>query len=329
MRHIIQHILLIILCILSNNRSNLPLALLQRARKSGRISTRLANVEGGKDYNKPLGSPATINHLGIRNQYLTLERPYFDPSFQDLTTPKVLPYHVERIAKNVFLLKNFMTRWECESIIHETRCNYNMDEAKSVNDEKSRTNCQVAWLADAQLGGILGMIGKSTEDEFVSKEAKEAPLSRRSDLQVLHYSEGGKFTLHHDGLDRILTVITYLNGVGETWLPLVNVDSEHGDDGNACNCLEDAIKLVKTNNMVPGENGVLVSGGSVLNNPHVASVEQGDAVAFYSYDGEGRKDWQSIHAGLPCRCEEDGKWIATYWFHAPSLTSDEEIETRE
>jgi len=331
MCRIAQAIVLIISCIVSNSRSNLPLALLQRARtrtSDRTVAARLISVKGNKELNDPLGAPAAINDLDIRNQYLTFERPYFDPSFQDLTTPQVRPYRVERIAQNVFLLKSFMTSWECESIIHEAKCNYNMTEAKSVDDEKSRTNCKVAWLGDARLGGILEMIGKSAENAFVSIRAKESPMSRRSDLQVLHYAEGGQFTLHHDGLDRILTVITYLNGVGETWLPLVNVGDKKGDYVEKCTCLEEAISQVADNEMVPGKDGILVSGDSVLNNPHVVLVEQGDAVAFYSYDSEGGEDWQSIHAGLPCRYDEDGKWIATYWFHAPSLTIDEEIKTR-
>ena len=196
-------------------------------------------------------------------------------------------------------------------------------------------------------------------------------------MQVLHYENGGQFVLHHDGFDRILTVICYLNGVGETWLPLVDVkhnrqegeknemherlESGHGekDEGNehknkcqeGCssredlNSLDEAIREVEENNMLPGSDGVLLSGSKTVptncndnytaedddddgnQQSHIISVSPGDAVAFYNYanhDKNGQKDWRSIHAGLPVEhTGDEGKWLATCWFHAPSLVSRE------
>jgi 2OG-Fe(II) oxygenase superfamily. len=319
----------------------------------------------------PLGPPEMIRGLPTnkRNINIQIERPYFDPSFEDLSKPQQHSYTVNRIAQNsdVFLLKGFLTEWECEAIMDEAQHHYKGGMTKAIsqdeNTTQTRTKCHVAWLGDSRLGGICGMIGEAIEDTFISGEAKDDPLSKRSDLQVLNYQHGGKFVLHHDDHDRMLTVITYLNGVGETWMPLVDVvgDEFDGDDDDdkkvekynqesaTCQelrCLAEAIQEVNDNEMSPGSSGILVSGSikkdsdekdlqqlkesistpsnkKNIKNPHVVSVDQGDAIAFYSYQGnDGKQDWRSIHAGLPVEFEgKEGKWIATSWYHAPSLTA--------
>lgn len=322
----------------------------RRRRHLGMIASSTA-VDIAQD---PLGPPQMIRNLPTkRNVNIQIKRPYFDPSFEDMSTPQQHSYTVNRIAQNsdVFLLKGFLTEWECEAIMDEAKHHYDggMTRAMSQDDNttQSRTKCNVAWLGDSRLGGICGMIGEAIEDTFISGETKDAPLSKRSDLQVLNYQHGGKFVLHHDDHDRMLTVITYLNGVGETWMPLVDVvgdnnsnhDEEDKCDQEKCRfgCLAEAIQEVNDNEMSPGSVGILVSGSikdcakdsqvnqsedQNIKNPHIVSVDQGDAIAFYSYQGnEGKKDWRSIHAGLPVEFEgEEGKWIATSWYHAPSLT---------
>jgi len=307
----------------------------------------------------PLGPPPMIRDLPTnkRNVNIQIERPYFDPSFEDFSIPQQHSYTINRIAQNsdVFLLKGFLTEWECEAIMDEAKHHYEggMTMAMSQDDRSSetRTKCNVAWLGDSRLGGICGMIGEAIEDTFLSGQAKDAPLSKRSDLQVLNYKHGGKFVLHHDDHDRMLTVITYLNGVGETWMPLVDVvgnDDKNKEQQNdvqeeeiQCGCLAEAIQEVKNSDLSPGSAGILVSGSirdcskdlqemeqsgeqNITKNPHIVSVDQGDAIAFYSYRGnEGKKDWRSIHAGMPLKFEgEEGKWIATSWYHAPSLTAN-------
>ena len=32
-------------------------------------------------------------------------------------------------------------------------------------------------------------------------------------VQIVRYEEGGKYDLHHDGYNRFMTILTYLNGV--------------------------------------------------------------------------------------------------------------------
>ena len=310
--------------------------------------------ENDHDDDDPLGPPQAIRDLPTNQRHIDIQidRPFFDPSFQDFSKPQQHSYRVNRLAQNsdVFLLKGFLTEWECEAIMDEAKNNYEGGMTTAISQDErssqSRTKCNVAWLGDSRLGGICGMIGEAIEDTFVSGQAKNAPLSKRSDLQVLNYQYGGKFVLHHDDHDRMLTVITYLNGVGETWLPLVdvvgivgnNIDEQSGH----IESFADAVGEVNKNRMSPGCAGILVSGSMNNNgftqdnegqteqqdndteNPHIVSVDQGDAIAFYSYQSQsGKKDWRSIHAGLPVEFKgEEGKWIATSWFHAPSLTQD-------
>lgn len=72
-------------------------------------------------------------------------------------------------------------------------------------------------------------------------------------------------------------------------------------------------------------------------------VGRGDAIAFYNYQSlptdssesefVGYRDWRAIHAGMPVQntnnAGEEGKWIATHWYHAPSQMVDPEKELRE
>ncbi len=347
------------------------------------------NIYNDKQSNSinPLGPPEILKSLSIKNKRkINKQRPYYDPSFQDLSKPQQHTYTISRIGNNVdvFLLENFMTPFECEAIIHEALYNYNTNDdhdnngysngnekekgsrgmtialSQDGNTQQTRSNCKVAWFSDSRLGNICGMIGNATVSALVTDEAKVSKDAERSDMQVLHYEKDGKFVLHHDGNHRILTVICYLNGVGETWLPLVNVYDDDGDDVrergslnvSMLNDLDEAVHYVNEKGMRPGQNGLLISGSATIpkniknprgqhqsesqHNPHIVKVNPGDAIAFYSYHPQssetsstcsssnekaiGTKDWRSIHAGLTVdHVGNEGKWLATCWFQAPSL----------
>ena len=292
------------------------------------------------------GPPLPIKSLPCNaNVSISRTRSFFDPSFDDVTKPQQHSYQISRVGNkpDVFHLKGFLTKWECSAIMNEAQYNYDdtgMTTAKSENGDSFRTNCKVAWLSDARIGNICGMIGNAIENAFVIDEAKTAYGSHRSDLQVLNYKEKGGFVLHHDGHDRILTVIMYLNGVGETWLPLVETDdygkNSRNDEDEQIGSLQEALYKVQSRSLQPGKDGVLISGNvkddnsihessncdEYEYNPHVVAMEAGDAIAFYSYGTEGKdEDWKSIHAGIPLEFKgEEGKWIATSWYHAPSVT---------
>lgn len=315
----------------------------QSRRKSPLFETCIQQGESPNDTLEELstGPPLPIKSLPCNaNVSITRTRPFFDPSFDDVTKPQQHSYQIARVGNkpDVFHLKGFLTKWECSAIMNEAQYFYDdagMTTAKSENGDSFRTNCKVAWLSDVRIGNICGMIGKAIESVFVTDEAKAAYGSHRSDLQVLNYKEKGGFVLHHDGHDRILTVIMYLNGVGETWLPLVEIGNDNAND-EQINSLQEALYKVQWRSLQPGKNGVLISGNvkddsfihgnSDCNeyecNPHIAAMEAGDAIAFYSYGTECKgEDWKSIHAGIPLEFKgEEGKWIATSWYHAPSVT---------
>jgi hypothetical protein len=135
-------------------------------------------------------------------------------------------------------------------------------------------------------------------------------------LQVVHYDgQGGKFDLHHDGLGRSLTIIYYLNGVGNTWFPFaqgLGLQKEESCDNNMqclieaqLNSRNDAVRLVEELSLEPGRSGVLAAGKNSLiwetlrnsnnntdgendcnsnrGNQHVIHVAAGDAIAFFNY----------------------------------------------
>ena len=72
--------------------------------------------------------------------------------------------------------------------------------------------------------------------------------------------------------------------------------------------------------------GVLIAGkegsdpylkSSYVNPKSTVYIEEGDAVAFYSFTKGGEKDLRQLHCSLPVPEE---KWIATCWFRSDALT---------
>ena len=88
-------------------------------------------------------------------------------------------------------------------------------------------------------------------------------------LQVVRYEPGGKYDVHHDAMERFLTVLTYLNGVAGTWFPYAQVEEyskgkvgvvdEQAPDMTS----KDTIAKDKT----PGKDGVLIVGKEYEQDP--------------------------------------------------------------
>jgi len=78
---------------------------------------------------------------------------------------------------------------------------------------------------------------------------------------------------------------------------------------------EEAMKLTLGNNFAPGKDGLLLKSktNDSVNVNNTIEINQGDAVAFYSYktDGSGRINWRALHSGTPT---SEVKWIANHWF---------------
>lgn len=213
-----------------------------------------------------------------------------------------------------------------------------MDGESNCNSFKTssvRSNCIVSWLNNVSNGNsdVLAIpreLGLVTGNILLTDEAKKNGWCEP--LQLVHYMEnGGKFDLHHDGLRRGVTVLYYLNGVGNTWFPFANEDEILST--NDIKNRNDALQLVEKYGMKPGTHGVLAAGKNSqilktqlanggVDKEHIIEVNQGDAIAFYNYktvNGEVVRDWNSFHAGLPTTEEEGEKFIANHWMHCDAF----------
>ena len=167
-------------------------------------------------------------------------------------------------------------------------------ETVSGDGDEARQRCEVAWvppppaLTSALAGALL------------SDEARDAPGSGCEDLQVVRYDPGGFYTMHHDSAreaPRAVTCLYYLNGAGNTWLPLADArDPPTTRDG--------ALNVAET--LDPKRDGVCTG-----------DVAPGDALVFFNFDARtGGPDWTAIHTALPVDAE---KWIANHWLHVGGI----------
>lgn len=250
------------------------------------------------------------------------------------------------LAPHIYHFKGLLSNGECIDLMNAAEnVEQTQQEVAAIMDGESQSNslkassvrskCIVSWLNNVSNGNsdaltIPRELGLVTGNILLTDEAKKNGWCEP--LQLVHYmGNGGKFDLHHDGLRRGITVLYYLNGVGNTWFPFANENEilSTNDIGNR----NDALQLVEKYGMKPGTHGVLVAGKNSqilksqlanggIDKEHVIEVNQGDAIAFYNYktvNGEVFRDWNSIHAGLPTTEEEGEKFIANHWMHCDAF----------
>ena len=199
---------------------------------------------------------------------------------------------------SAFLLRNMLDPSDCERIAEAARA-AGMERADTVcGNAWSRRRCDVAWLTPPRelTEAVAGLL--------LSDEARLEPGGGCEDLQVLRYADGGSYSMHHDTAreaPRALTVLYYLNGVGNTWLPLA-------DDAPPPRSRVEALGRAEERD--PERDGV-----------RVGAPGPGDALAFFNFDADtGGLDWSAVHTALPCDGE---KWIANHWFHVGGLFAEE------
>jgi hypothetical protein len=204
---------------------------------------------------------------------------------------------VERLSARppVFIARNLLSTDDCLHI-QTTVSDMEQGRTSSGHDLFIRPGSQVGWISN-QEDPVVGKLGEKVHSIFLPGQIYN-PLFVE-DLQVVKYTPGGEYLLHHDDKQRILTVLYYVNGVGSTWFPLCDVPTQYTSR------LE-AIQIA--NDMMPSKQGILVS--SATDAP--IRIGQGDAIAFYNYFEDGTLDWNAIHAGMPGTEE---KWVANHWFH--------------
>jgi hypothetical protein len=148
-----------------------------------------------------------------------------------------------------------------------------------------------------------------------------------------------------------LTIIYYLNGVGNTWFPFAETLREHDSKHQVPSRIEtelksrnDAVRLVEELSLEPGRHGIMVAGSNsqigsgleedeILRNDHIIKIKAGDALAFFNYKTKPMdtttsrtekydlvRDVKSFHAGLPTTPKEGEKWIANHWIHCEKFS---------
>jgi len=270
---------------------------------------------------------------------IAVKRIAFQPDIYLVTN--LLPFDIDRKA---LMNQDFSSEMEEATtksgmVAHRSKCfvtSISCHEEDSIEDELC--NSHGKYVADfmEQLQTCL----------FLSPFSFHFEKIRAEPMQVVRYDPGGKYDFHHDGFNRILTVITYLNGVAGTWFPYARIVSStpSSDEENPPEMKLEGEGMAT--DKIPGRDGVLVIGelDKCCNmndydddNPHVVKIKPGDAIAFYNYqwtsakEEEGQKtlhrnhncstictnkdslmiNWRSIHSALPASQE---KWIATNWF---------------
>lgn len=288
----------------------------------------------------PLAPPSYLQNLKLNESINPI------PSLTDLTITRVCSF------PDIFLIRNLLSNHQVHHIIDYAKAStMEYSETKSGNRVNQRMNSYSCWIHPTQRNkeeeecpaqAITDYMTEINSIIFVSEILKELleegdesnSIYDAEPLQVVKYKVGGKFDVHHDGFNRFLTVLTYLNDVAGTWFPYAIIDEDV--EGIGINIDESEIPDMKSPDIAkdkyPGRNGLVIisdkdeSYEEDMNNRHIVRVRPGDAVAFFNYDWiinfdeEMHNDvprtgplmnWRSIHSGLSTK---DEKWIATNWF---------------
>ena len=252
---------------------------------------------------------------------------------------------VERVSIDppVYILRNAISPEECAHIRSvASSMEAQMEDGKTVSDaddaspslqeDHARKHSRVGWQENDRQP--IESIARRAHGVFLNSMPFHATRGIEP-LQVVHYHrEGGEYVNHHDGNGRLLTVLYYLNGVGATWFPLATTSSE--DDGSIIEINDLLEARAASADRSPGQHGVLVTcrndgnerSVESINNGQsiIARMNEGDAVAFYSYRVDGSMNWKAFHSGLPLTKEDlllaegeehsdGGKWIANHFYH--------------
>jgi len=293
--------------------------------------------------NTDLSSPTTGGDSADLNNFNPLGPPSF---LACLPVGEIfhLPSHDKNITRlssspDIFLVRDFLSTEDGETLMQSAVLT-GMKQAGTKNSKADtiRKNSRLTWI-DPNQGGIdhteeAASVAKRTiaksmmfSHEIMNDQlqAERMEYALAEDVQVAKYDVGGRFDNHHDGYGRYLTVLTYLNGVGGTYFPFGNNDSNENDFTNqskeqAMATIQDSVE--KCGILIVGKEGAnpyldTRASSSTMNPKTVVEIRMGDAIAFYNYAPDGERDLRSLHCGLSVPEE---KWIATCWFQSEALT---------
>ena len=206
-----------------------------------------------------------------------------------LRLPNGSEWHMRTLSMHplVFLIPGFLSDSECERLIDLARPRLKASLVMGDADASERTSESV-------------FLGASEDELLANLQHRLAALAQlppvrvatSEDLQLVHYTQGATFGMHHDSskfLPRYLTAFYYLNepeGGGETAFPAA--------DGA----------------MTPAEAMALkdpaASGGGLIVKPI-----KGAALLWYNHGEDGAIEPAAVHAG--CRVSAGEKWGANHW----------------
>ena len=287
-----------------------------------------------KKSSHPLSPPVPLQILPLHKSVAPIQ-----------TMPDLI---ITRISNDpdVFLLEHESSTEDQISLINQA-LSQGMEYAgtSAGNAVKQRINSYTAWIntdeeeegEENAAFGVARYMTKLSALLFVPEHVKDSPLDEvkvrfcAEPLQIVRYDTRGKYDVHHDGFNRFLTVLSYLNGVAGTWFPFALVESAaKGQSIDEEDEIPDMTSGDVAQDKTPGKDGLLVVGiNDEHHEPskHVVRVKPGDAIVFYNYDwidnySQDSDDeipptgpimnWRSIHSGMETDQE---KWIATNWFH--------------
>ena len=221
-----------------------------------------------------------------------------------LRLPSGDSWEMETVAMRplAFLVRNFLTVDECERLISLARPKLRQSLLMGNASASERTSESVFLPAseDTLLSELQSRLAAVTQLPL-------SQLQRSEDVQVVHYTEGAHFGMHHDSsrfLPRYATAFYYLNDVGdggETAFPAA--------DGAMSPT--DAMSVTD-----PARHGLVVK------------PERGAALLWYNHESDGSLDAYAVHSG--CKVMSGDKWGANHWIRyeggtreAAATTGDE------
>ena len=190
----------------------------------------------------------------------------------------------------VVIIEHYLTDDECEALILQARPQLQRSLVMGGALGETERSSESVWLS-AAVNPLLQTLQRRLAS-LVGLPIEQIQASE--DLQIVHYSSGDTFALHHDSSSfqpRLLTAFYYLNDVemgGETHFPAAEGPTA-------------AIEAATTGG---GDSGITEGGLAVR-------PKKGSCLLFYNHHEDGTLDPAAVHSGVRVTAGE--KWAANHW----------------